>query len=419
MLKVSLTTLICLVVLNCFVLSQISENNVPTTTTRSKDDNKETRNENKSELDLKNKLSLIIDKYGDKIKNKNYKNDFILYVLSYNDKKQEYNDVIDNNNYNKILQKYQLYIESDLYINDLNKNVNIPMYSHNKFSDWSMEEKKSILIDVTETETRRRIRRLIPKAPPVVYDAWCVKMPGSIDQAIFTTRTSYENEAQPIKDQGRTCGSCWAFASIGQYELNDYLYNDFIQTSYSEQYILDCAENANTTCYGGYPKIGNKLLINGACPTSSYSNYDGIDRQPLCRNCSTNKSPTSHAECFTQESTGYDSTSIEFWNVIATAAQHHSLSFVMQISRNFFHLGATSPNLHMSPDPNPSFLCNASDYYGLHAMSIYGQSYGNALLLRNSWGTSWANNGWFWFNKNARISCKFNSNNQMSFNDWP
>jgi len=359
--------------------------------------NKEDKNNDKDEKvkinedELKLKLSSLIDK-DEKIKNKEYKNNFISYVLSFKNKKFEYNDDINNGNEEKIKKKYSLYVESDLYINKLNLKHDIPIYNHTKFSDWSMDEKKALLISEEEYESRRRLA--LQSCLP--FAGW-----GSGSTSFVT----YQSHAQQVKDQGE-CGSCWAFASAAQYELNYYLYKG-VKQSQSEQYILDCVGDSIGSCSGGWPTQTNLWLATyGSCPTSSYYSYDGKDTWS-CWNCWSNKTPISKTACLTPSSTGYSGTSLGFWNIVANTAQYVGLTYWMNISNNFFYLSSTNPYL---------YTCDSSNIMGAHAMAIYGESYGNWLLIKNSWGTSWGMSGYFWLHSGSRTSCNFRGD--VSFNYW-
>jgi len=384
---------ICLLIINSKTVTISAANNKDaiessiTTSTPSTSVPKENNKEN-----LTKKLSDIIDK-NDKIKNKEYKNDFISYVVSYEDKKKEYNDHINGGNEDKIKSKYDLYMESDTYIKSLNEKLEKPVYSHTKFSDWSMEEKKSILIN--ENYLRRRLQ-----------SSGCILSSGFANNGSASTNNkTFVAYAQPIQDQ-RSCGSCWDFSSIAQYELNYYLKKG-IKQKQSEQYVLDCVADTIGTCNGGRPGATNAWLgSSGSCPSTSYRTYDALDTVS-CTTCLSNKTPAGKTYCINQYSTGYIGTSLNFWNIVANAAQYVGLSFGMAVSNNFYYIGSSNPVL-------PS--CDSNNILGYHAMAIYGQSYGKMLYVRNSWGTRWGMNGYFWLNSTARTSCNFQS--EVSYNSW-
>jgi C1A family cysteine protease len=176
------------------------------------------------------------------------------------------------------------------------------------------------------------------------------------------------------------------------------LYKGIFQ-SQSEQYLIDCAGDSIGNCDGGFSYTANQYLGTfGSCPTSSYFNYDGKDTWS-CANCFSNKTPISKTACITTSSTGYLGTSLEYWNIVANAAQYVGMSFNMYISNNIYYLSENNPYL---------YSCDQSDFsFGLHPMTIVGVYYNNWLLIRNSWGSSWGNKGYFWLNVGARTSCKF------------
>jgi len=253
-----------------------------------------------------------------------------------------------------------------------------------------MDEKKALLID--ESEMRRRLALQSCYS----FGGW-----GSGSSSFV----SYASYAQPIQNQG-SCGSCWAFASASQYELNYYLYKGISQKQ-SEQYILDCVGDSIGNCYGGWPSDTNRWLgTYGSCPSSSYFSYDGKDTWS-CYSCFSSKTPTSKTACITQASTGYTGTSLNYWNIIVNTAQYVGLTYWMGISNNFYYLSNSYPYL---------YSCDSSNIIGYHAMTIHGEYYGDWLYIKNQWGTSWGNNGWFWLYSGARTSCYFQAD--VSFNYW-
>jgi cathepsin L len=246
-----------------------------------------------------------------------------------------------------------------------------------------------------QVETRRRLT--LQSCYP--FAGWGSNKP--------TTFVSFQNYSQPIKNQG-ACGSCAIFAGVAQYELNYYLYKGVCQ-SQSEQYILDCAGDDVANCQGGWSSNVNKWLgTYGSCPSSCYDDYDGKDTWS-CSLCSCHKTPISKTACITSTSTGgYLGTSLEYWNIIANTAQYVGLSYVQQISNNFYYLSSTNPYL---------YECDINNILGSRAMTIYGEYYGNWLLIKNSYGVNWGNQGWFWLNINARTTC-MSKYPDTSFNYW-
>jgi C1A family cysteine protease len=347
--------------------------------------------EEDSELELS--LSSIIEESSktSKSKKNDYKSKYISYIMSRNYKKSEYKGYVKNNKKEKIQDKFELYISSDEYINSLNANETEPVYGHTKFSDWTMEEKKAILLTEEEVEEQQRRRML----------SSCYSFKGW-GQGV-SSNVNYRSYAQPVQNQG-SCGSCWDFASIAQYEFN-YLKYKGVSQKQSEQYVLDCISDSIGTCNGGWTHTTNIWLADyGSCPSSSYYSYDAKDTWS-CYSCWSSKTPTGYAACITESSTGYDSKSYTYWSIVQNAAQYVSMSYYQAVSNNFFYISSSSPYL---------FQCDTSNIVGYHCMASYGTT-GLYMLVKNSWGTDWGSNGYVWLYYTTKDTCDVN---YFSFNYW-
>jgi C1A family cysteine protease len=344
--------------------------------------------------ELTSELESIIDESSKTSKSKKdtYKSKYLLYIMSRNYKKLEYKEYVKNNKKDKIQEKFQLFIESDEYINELNANASEPIYNHTKFSDWSLEEKKSILISDEEVEEQRR--RMLSSCTS--FGGWGKGISSSVNYRIY---------AQKVQDQGG-CNSCWDFASIGQYELN-YLFYKGVSQKQNEQHLLECVGDSIGNCAsGGQHWTTNQYLATyGSCSKYGYYLYDAEDSW-TCSSCWGSLTPTSYAACISPSSTGYSKTSLDYWNTIQNAAQYVSLSFGIKISNNFYYVSSSSPVFAN---------CDASNLIGGHAMAVYGTN-GNSMLVKNSWGTDWGDNGYAWLNSTVRTSCDLH--NYFSFNYW-
>ena len=58
------------------------------------------------------------------------------------------------------------------------------------------------------------------------------------------------NRVTGVKDQGLTCGSCWAFAAVGALEGQEVVRGKSRLVRLSEQNLIDCS--SNTSCLGGW-----------------------------------------------------------------------------------------------------------------------------------------------------------------------
>jgi C1A family cysteine protease len=60
----------------------------------------------------------------------------------------------------------------------------------------------------------------------------------------------------PVQNQG-SCGSCWAFSTVGGMEGANFVDNGKL-VKLSEQQLVDCAKNGNHGCFGGLMDLGFK-----------------------------------------------------------------------------------------------------------------------------------------------------------------
>jgi C1A family cysteine protease len=114
--------------------------------------------------------------------------------------------------------------------------------------------------------------------------------PGGLPDSIDWT-TANPAVVTPVKDQGQ-CGSCWAFSSTGSVESHGAITTGTLN-SLSEQELVDCStQMGNSGCNGGfmdgafqYVKQNNGLSTeaeypykakNGRCEASNYQHYDPI-----------------------------------------------------------------------------------------------------------------------------------------------
>jgi cathepsin H len=73
-----------------------------------------------------------------------------------------------------------------------------------------------------------------------------LQIPNAFDWVDFGVVT-------PVKDQ-ESCGSCWAFSTIGALEAHWNILSKGNNVIFSEQQLVDCADNFdNFGCNGGLP----------------------------------------------------------------------------------------------------------------------------------------------------------------------
>jgi len=178
----------------------------------------------------------------------------------------------------------------------------------------------------------------------------------------------------PIKNQG-SCGSCWAFGTTGALESANKIKTGNM-VLLSEQQLVDCAgSSGNQGCNGGLPSSAyNWIRTNGICSAADYP-YTGRDGtckktcKPVVRisgYTNVGKTEQAHTQAVTQQplSIGIDATQLKNYK-----------SGIFQ--------GPCGTSLN-------------------HAVLTIGFN-NDAFILKNSWGTSFGESGFFRFARNKNL----------------
>uniref|UniRef100_T1KIL8 Peptidase C1A papain C-terminal domain-containing protein n=1 Tax=Tetranychus urticae TaxID=32264 RepID=T1KIL8_TETUR len=185
-----------------------------------------------------------------------------------------------------------------------------------------------------------------------------------------------------IKNQGQ-CGSCWAFSTTASVE-SAWAQAKGKLVSLSEQNLMDCSyAEGNNGCSGGLPdKAFNYIIKNGGVDTEDSYNYTAASSK-TCKFSSSNVG--AKISKFVDIESGDEA-------ALKNAVAQRVVSVAI-------HVGETFQN-YKSGIFDLSF-CPSWSFYLNHAVAVVG--YGtDHWLLRNSWGSSWGENGYarFAINKN-------------------
>ncbi|XP_070505936.1 cathepsin L-like [Chironomus tepperi] len=239
---------------------------------------------------------------------------------------------------------------------------------HNQFSDMSQEEFKEIYLQSMKG---------IPRVPERIVNITRPAIPDEI---------TYQDYCMPPLDQGN-CGSCWAFASTAQVEAQlkrrDPNYNTYI----SPQYIMDCSGAGS--CEGGVPEQALTFLkTNGFSALSDYK-YDGQDEQ--CKN----DVKKMNAEI---SSTEHDQLNGNEDDLASYVANHGPVVVSLFAPDSLSHY--TEGIFSEDSCPNDCRDVN-------HAMVVvgYGSSELDYWLVKNSWSSSWGEDGYVKMIRNSDNKC--------------
>lgn len=189
-----------------------------------------------------------------------------------------------------------------------------------------------------------------------------------------------QGAVSPVKNQG-SCGSCWAFSTVGSLEGRAQIAKGNLQ-QFSEQQLVDCdTEFGDLGCKGGLMDNAFQYLMQskGACTEDSYG-YGG--------KAGTCEIDTCDIGLAASDITGYQDVDQDI-TAMKEALSHGPVSVAVCAATvfQFYFGGIVSTN-----------FCGAMLDHGVLAVG-YGTDKGkNYWKVKNSWGGSWGENGYIRMN---------------------
>jgi len=186
-----------------------------------------------------------------------------------------------------------------------------------------------------------------------------------------------------VKNQG-SCGSCWAFSTIGAVESAVAIKSGSPPATYSEQQLVDCAQGfKNMGCRGGLPSQAFQYIMwqKGIASSQAYP-YTGRDGK-----CRYNSSMAGSK--ITSQVNITEGSETELLDAIKTKGP---VSVAYQVSGDFRNYKSgvyDSTQCRKGPkDVNHAVLAVGSGGPPSEQKPYY--------IIKNSWGTSFGISGYFW-----------------------
>ncbi|KAJ4851401.1 hypothetical protein Tsubulata_014737 [Turnera subulata] len=245
----------------------------------------------------------------------------------------------------------------------------------NKFADMSNEEFRERFLAKVKKPTKRNI----------LGTSWRQRSLQTCDDAPSSLDWRKKGAVTAVKNQG-DCGSCWSFSTTGAIEgINAIVTGDLI--SLSEQELVDC-DTTNDGCDGGYMDYAFEWVINnGGIDTESDYPYTGTDGT-----CNTTKEERKIVSI-----DGYEDVA-ESDSALLCATVQQPISVGMDGSALDFQLytgGIYDGDCSDNPDDIDHAVLIVG--YGAEGEEEY-------WIVKNSWGTDWGIQGYFYLRRNTNLT---------------
>jgi len=278
---------------------------------------------------------------------------------------------------------YNTFLETRTAIKEHNKKFDAGLVSYykgiNQFSDMTFEEVKTVAFGF-KYSTKFNLTGSAHLHKPSLKE-----LPKSVDW-----RT--KGVVTPVKDQGG-CGSCWAFSTTGAIEGQHALASGKL-VSLSEQNLVDCTkEQGNFGCGGGWPFDAYEYVIrfSQGIDTEAAYPYVGIDQTCAYDPTKVGATETAFAVLTPDSESGLQD----------AVANVGPISVCINANGNFMgYTGGVFDDPECTSDFDDIDHCVLAVGYGTDSAS--GKDY---WLVKNSWNTSWGEQGYIKMVRNKKNQC--------------
>jgi len=275
----------------------------------------------------------------------------------------------------EVLYRFRIFKQNLDFIEQFNSEEHTFTVGLNKFADLTNTEFLE-----RYTGFRRPLINVYDPEHKYEFDS-TQALPSSVDWR-------NKNAVTPVKDQGQ-CGSCWSFSATGSIEGAWAL--NYSLVSLSEQNLMDCSRSyGNLGCNGGLMDSAFKYVIaNKGIDTEASYPYKATTSYN-CQYTVANKGAS--IKSYKDVTSGSESAlqnSVAYHGPVSVAIDASNPSFQLYKSGVYYEPKCSSTSLD----------------HGVLAVGYGTGTGGDYWIVKNSWGTSWGQQGYIDMARNKNNNC--------------
>ena len=274
------------------------------------------------------------------------------------------------------ISRFRIFKDNLKFIRDNNAQNNGLTLGLNQFSDLTNDEYRKLYLDNTIASKVEQMTRET-EAEDIILGEW---QPKQMSQVGNYTAFNHSKYFPPTRNQG-SCGSCWAFSTVGaieaQYALNNNITNNSLYLS--PQQLVDC-DAADNGCNGGWMDKSFNYVINSGVTLERNYPYRAVAQRCAQQNITRDVNVTAFKSC-NPKSCGLNNT---FYNLL----RQGPLSVVIDAGTREFQMYRSGIM--------PTTTCRNVNHaiiavgYGIHLVANKPTP---MWIVRNSWGSTWGQKG--------------------------